>query len=93
MPLNKEERQFLSAIDRLKIYLLMLAVTVLLYLLFAPSSELHTTTSIIGISLCGTFWLTHRLLNFISRLDLELTRLTSALKHALTEDQRKQLFP
>jgi hypothetical protein len=93
MPLNEKDRRFLQVVDRLKVYLLIMAVTVFLYLLFAPSSEKQMTTSVIGLALCGVFWLTQRLLSFITALDLELTRVVNAVKRSLPEDQRKELFP
>ena len=49
-------------------------------------------TSIIGVALCGVFWLTQRLLSFITQLDLELTRVVNTLKHTLPPDQQKELF-
>ena len=92
MPLTPKDRQFLHTVNRLKAYLLFLAAAVLLYLLFAPPSELQATTTIIGVALCGVFWLTQRLLSFITLLDLELTRITNALKRSLPEEQRKELL-
>ena len=92
MPLNSRDRQFLQTVDRLKVYLLLLGLAVLLYLLLAPSSEIQMATSVIGLALCGVFWLTQRLLSFITLLDLELTRIVNVLKRTLTEDQQKGLF-
>ena len=92
MPLSRRDRQFLHTIDRLKMYLLFMAVAVLAYLLLAPSSELQMATLILGVALCGVFWLTQRLLTFVTLLDLELTRVLNALKHSLPEDQQKELF-
>ena len=93
MPLSAKDRRFLKYIDRMKVYLLVMAVAIFLYLLLAPSSELHMTTSVIGLALCGVFWLTQRLLTCISALDLELTRVANVVKRSLTEEQRKELFP
>ena len=93
MPLSAKDRQFLKNIDHLKVYILIMAVAVFLYLLLAPSSEMQMTTSVMGLALCGVFWLTQRLLTFISLLDLELTRVANAVKRSLTEEQRKELFP
>ena len=92
MPLNPNDRQFLHAIDRLKVYLLMMAIGVFILLLVVPSSEIQMATSIIGMALCGVFWITQRLLTFISQLDLELTRVVNTLKHTLPPDQQKELF-
>lgn len=93
MPLSAKDHRFLKYIDRLKAYILIMAVAIFLCLLLAPSSEMHMTTSVIGLALCGVFWLTQRLLSFISVLDLELTRVANAVKRSLTEEQRKELFP
>lgn len=56
---------------------------VLLYLLLTPSSEIQMATSIVGVALCVVFWLTQRLLSFITQLDLELTRVVNTLKRSL----------
>ena len=92
MPLTANERRFLQSVDRLKVYLLLLGLTVLLYMLLIPSSELQVATSVIGMALCGIFWLTQRLLSFITTLDLELTRVVNALQRSLPEEQRKELL-
>ena len=92
MPLTSRDRRFLQTIDRLKVYLLLLGAAVFLYLLLTPSSEIQTATSMLGIALCGVFWLTQRLLSFITLLDLELTRIINTLKHTLPEEQRKEFF-
>lgn len=92
MPLSQHDRHFLQAIHRMKLILLMLAGSVFLYLLLVPPGEIQMATSIIGIALCGVFWLTQRLLSCISLLDLELTRVVNALKRTLPEDQRRELF-
>ena len=92
MPLSHRDRKFLQTIDRFKIYLLLIAIVVLASLLAMPSSEIQMTTSVMGIALCGVFWLTQRLLHFITQLDLELTRVVNTLKHTLTPDQQKELF-
>ena len=92
MPLNTHDRRFLHAVDRLKVYLLMMAIGVFVLLLVVPSSEIQMATSIIGMALCGVFWITQRLLSFISQLDLELTRVVNTLKHTLPPDQQKELF-
>ena len=92
MPLTTRDRRFLQAIERLKLYLLVLAVAVLLYLLWTPRNEIQMATSILGVALCGVFWLTQRLLTFISALDLELTRIVKVLQRTLPEEQRKELL-
>ena len=92
MPLSTGDRLFLRTVERLKLYLLLLGFAVLLYVLLIPSSEIQMATSVMGMALCGVFWLTQRLLSFISALDLELTRIANAVKRSLPEDQRKELF-
>ena len=92
MPLAQKDKQFLKVVDRLKIYLLFMASGVFLYLLLAPSSEIQMTTSVIGLALCGVFWLTQRLLSFITQLDLELTRVVNVLQRTLPEEQRAELL-
>jgi len=93
MPLSAKDRRVLRTVDRLKVYILVIAIGIFLHLLLAPSSEMHMTTSVIGLALCGVFWLTQRLLTFISVLDLELTRVINAVKRSLPEEQRKEFFP
>jgi len=92
MPLTTRDRQFLHAIERMKILLLTLAVSVFLYLLFVPSNEIQMATSIIGVALCGVFWLTQRLLTFITELDHELTRVVNVLRRSLPADQQQELL-
>ena len=92
MPLTQKDRNFLNRIDRLKAYLLLMAVAVFVYLLFTPAGEVQMATSIVGVALCGVFWVTQRLLSFISLLDLELTRVMNVLKRTLSEEQRKELL-
>lgn len=92
MPLNPGDRQFLEVIERLKIYLLVLAGAVFVFLLVVPETQIQMATSIVGIALCGVFWLTQRLLSFITLLDMELTRVINVLKRTLPEDQRKELL-
>jgi len=92
MPLTPADRRFLQAIDRLKIYLLGLAVVVFLFLLYTPPGEIQLTTSVVGLALCGVFWLTQRLLTLVTLLDLELTKAIEALKRALPEEQRRELL-
>ena len=92
MPLTPKDRTFLKRIDHLKAYLLVMAIAIFVYLLFVPVNELQAATSIIGISLCAVFWVTQRLLSFISVLDLELTRILNVLKRTLPPEQQKELF-
>ena len=89
MPLTEPDRKFLNTIDRFKVYLLMIAGAVLLYLLLAPAEEMRPTTSVIGLALCGIFWLTQRLLTYITVLDSELGRVVDALKKLIPEDERE----
>ena len=91
--MSAKDRRVLRTVDRLKVYILVIAIGIFLHLLLAPSSEMHMTTSVIGLALCGVFWLTQRLLTFISVLDLELTRVINAVKRSLPEEQRKEFFP
>lgn len=93
MPLTKGDRVFLHTVDRFKLYLILIALGVLVFLLITPHSEIRMVTSVIGLALCGVFWLTQRLLSFISTLDLELSRVTAAVKRTLTDEQRKEFFP
>ena len=90
MPLSRSDRQFLNAINRLKTYLLVMALAVFTYLLVVPAEEIRMATSIIGLALCAMFWLTQRLLSFVTLLDLELTRILNTLKRVLPEEQRKE---
>ena len=92
MPLTPQDRRFLQTVNRLKVYLLVLAVAVFLYLLLIPSNELQMATSVMGLALCGVFWLTQRLLSFISVLDLELMRVINVLTRTLPAAQRKALM-
>ena len=92
MPLTPHDRRFLQTIERMKILLVLLAGSVFLYLLFVPSSEIQLTTSIIGMALCGVFWLTQRLLTFIAQLDHELNRVVNVLRRTLPPDQQKELL-
>ena len=93
MPLNRSDRAFLQRVDRFKLYVLVIAVGVFFYLLIVPSNEIQMVTAVIGMALCGIFWLTQKLLSFIGELDSELTRVVNAVKSTLTEEQRHQLFP
>lgn len=86
MPLNLEDRRFLGAVGRLKIYVLVMAVAVLGLFLLTPSVQIQLVTSVVGIALCGVFWLTSRLLSLVTLLDLELTRAMLALKRSLPPD-------
>lgn len=92
MPLKPSDRRFIDTIERLKVYLLVMAGAVFVFLLVVPRTEIQMATSIIGIALCGVFWLTQRLLSFITLLDMELTRVVNVLKRTLPEDQRKELL-
>jgi hypothetical protein len=92
MPLSHHDRRFLQTIDRMKMWLLLMAVAVFLVLILAPSGEIQMATCVLGIALCGVFWLTQRLLSFISTLDLELTRVVNTLKRTLPKEQQEELF-
>ena len=89
MPLTPKDRLLLNRINHLKLYLLLLAGAVFIYLLFLPASELQMATSVVGMALCGVFWVTHKLLMFIALLDVELTRVLNTLKRLVPEEQRK----
>ena len=93
MPLTKTDRRFLHTIDRMKVYLLCTAIAIFVFLLLTPGSEMQMATSIMGLTLCGVFWLTQRLLSFISVLDFELTRIGDAVKSSMSESRRKEFFP
>ena len=92
MPLTQQDRAFLHSVDRMKVYLLVLAVAVLAFLLMTPPSEVHMATAVIGVALCGVFWLTQRLLTYITLLDVELTRIMDAVKRSLPEEERGERF-
>ncbi|MDP3722023.1 MAG: hypothetical protein Q8R91_00800 [Candidatus Omnitrophota bacterium] len=82
MSLTQNDRRFLRAVDRFKGYVLLTGMAVFLVLLVTPSTEFHAVTSVMGIALCGIFWLTQRLLSLVSMLDLELTRLARAIERS-----------
>ncbi len=92
MPLSSRDRRFLHTIERVKVLLLLLAVSVFLYLLLIPSEEIQMATSILGMALCGVFWLTQRLLTFITQLDHELTRVVNVLRRTVPADQQQELL-
>ena len=92
MPLSPRERDLVRAVDRLKILLLLTGSVVLVYLLFTPPSQLFAVTSIMGVTLCALFWVTHQLLTLIAVLDIELTKMIDAVKKALPEDARRKLL-
>lgn len=92
MPLTRKDRRFLEAVDRLKLYVLVMALAVLGLLLVTPSAHIQLVTSIVGIALCGVFWLTSRLLALVTLLDHELARALMTLKRTLPQDQQKQFF-
>jgi hypothetical protein len=92
MPLSSSDRRFLKTADRMKIFLVALALVVLIFLACAPSSELTLVTAVLGMSLCGIFWLTQRLLTVITVLDTELSRLIEIIRRTLPEESRKQVF-
>ena len=87
------DRKFLGVVERLKIYLLLMALAVFLSLLVTPAAEIQAVTSVVGLALCGVFWLTQRLLSFITLLDNELTRVVNVLKRTLPEHEREQFLP
>lgn len=92
MPLSPRDRQFLQTVERLKMLLIVLAVAIFLFLLLTPPSQVQMATSVIGVTLCGVFWLTQRLLSCITVLDVELNRLIGAVLKTLPEEQRDKLL-
>ena len=92
MPLTTTDRRFLGAVERLQLYLILLAVVVLIYLVLSPASEIRAATSVTGLALCTMFWLTQRLLTFITVLDAELTRVLRAINRSLTEEQIRKAY-
>ena len=88
MPLTDKDRGFLKTVERLKLYVFLLALAVLIYLLRTPSQELQMATSLTGISLCAMFWLTQRLLAIITLLDFELTRLSTSIRQSAPRGER-----
>jgi hypothetical protein len=93
MPLNKKDRVFISVVSRLKILVLVIAALTLVFILVTPPSEIQAATTVLGIALCGLFYMTQRLLSFITDMDFEISRLTDVIKSTLTEEQRQRLFP
>ena len=93
MPLTPADKRFLNAVDRFKIYLLLLGVVVLVFLLCAPTHEVQMGVAVMGVALCGMFWLTQRLLTVITLLDIELTKAIEAVKRALPEEFRRGAPP
>jgi len=91
MPLRKGDRVFLHSVDRFKVYLLLIAICVLIFLLMTPAEEMRLPTAVIGVALCGIFWLTQRLLSYITVLDIELTRIAKVIRDELPEEHRKKL--
>lgn len=83
MPLTERDKAFLAAIDRFKVYVLVMAFGVFLYLLARPPGEIQLTASLLTITLCITFWLTQRLLSFITLLDTELMSTIAAVRRTL----------
>ena len=92
MPLRQADRRFLELVSRLKIYVLLMALAVFALLMLTPPSEIHAATTVLGVVLCGVFWLTQRLLSFVTMLDFELTRVINVLKRSLTPEQQQELF-
>lgn len=90
MPLDSTDRRFLHTVDRFKVYLLLIAACVLAFLLLTPGDEMRLATTVLGVALCGIFWLTQRLLSYITVLDIELNRIAKIIKDQLPEDQRKE---
>ncbi len=90
MPLNSVDRVFLQTVDRFKVYLLLIATCVLIFLLLTPAEEMRLVTAVIGVALCGIFWLTQRLLSYITVLDTELNRIAKIVRDNLPDDQRKE---
>lgn len=76
----------------MKLYLIGLALVVLVFLVCTPSSELTLVTAVLGMSLCGMFWLTQRLLTVIALLDSELNKLIEIIRRTLPEESRKTVF-
>ena len=92
MPLTVNDRRFLRTVQRLHIYLLIMAVAVFVYLALTPTSEIRPATCIVGLALCAMFWLTQRLLLFIAVLDVELTRILRVIKRSFTEEQLRKEY-
>lgn len=91
MPLSKDDRRFLQTVDRFKAYLLIIAALVLFFLLLTPTEEMRLATSVIGVALCALFWLTQRLLSYITLLDVELMRVVNIVKRWLPEAEQQKL--
>ncbi len=92
MPLTSRDRKFLQAVDRLKVYLLVIAVGMIIFVLVTPMNQMHAATSLIGIVLCVMFGVTQQLLSFITILDMELSRLSDAVLRSMPEEQRREFL-
>ncbi|MCI0563594.1 MAG: hypothetical protein MN733_34410 [Nitrososphaera sp.] len=92
--MKASDKRFLKTVDHLKIYILLLAASVLLYLIWFvfQNTEMQMATTVLGIVLCAMFWLTQRLLSFISLLDTELARAMNILKNTLSDEKMRSFF-
>lgn len=84
MPLTSSERRFLSRCDRFKYLLVLLALTLLFYIVVTPVSDFSMPTFIIATAFCVTFWVTQRLITLITVLDVELAKTVRALQRLMS---------
>ena len=80
--LHQNDRRFLEAVSRLKGYLLLMAASVFIYLLFIQEEGEQLEIIMFSVTLCAIFWLTQRLLSCITVLDHELMRMANAVKNS-----------
>ena len=90
MPLTPSDRHFVKVVDHLKLYLLLLAASVLIFLMCTPASQIHLATAVVGIALCWLVWLTQRLLSLLAMLDLELNKAIDTIKRVLPTESRHE---
>ena len=88
MPLTPADRRFLRVVDRLKVYVLALAVAVFLLVLLTPQTKLTLPTATVICATTGLLWALERLLSLVTVLDLELKKVTDALKRAVPHGSR-----
>ena len=88
MPLTPAERRFLRIVDRLKVYVLALAVAVFFLVLLTPQTKLTLPAATVICATAGLLWVVERLLSLLTVLDVELKRVTDALKQALPHGPR-----
>ncbi len=79
MALSDHDRHFLQTANRFKLYLVLLAVAVLIFVVTSPREDLRLSTAVFAVALCGLFWLTSKLLTYITTLDREVSELSATI--------------